>query len=741
MNLDQALQTFIAESRELLEEMENALLNVDLAGDQGEAINAIFRAAHTIKGSAGLFSLDHIVAFTHVVESLLDEIREGRLVLTDEMIVLLLSCCDFLMGMTDGLAAGVTEADPATAPTGAALVQQLRRLMGHDDEGGHGHGGAHAAAAGAAAQSTADLVHMHEPDLERIAAAGGGSGGDHWHISLRFGRPVLQNGMDPIAFLRYLAKLGTIVGIATIPDALPAAEEMDAELCYLGFEIAFDSTADKEAIEGVFEFVHDDCVIHILPPRSRISQYMDLIRALPEQQARLGDILIRCGSVTERELAAALEQQNESAPQQLGSILVGSGNVPPVVVEAALAKQKQVTEQKAQESRSIRVDSDKLDRLIDLVGELIIAGARANMIGLRIHNVELQECTSVLSGLVEDVRDAALELRMVKIGATFNRFQRVVHDVARELGKDIALAVNGEDAELDKTVVEKIGDPLMHLVRNAMDHGIESAELRAERGKPARGLITLNAFHESGSIVIEVSDDGGGLRKERILAKAIERGLIDPERKLSDGEIYNLIFEAGFSTAEKVTNLSGRGVGMDVVKRNITALRGSVDVSSREGEGTTVTVRLPLTLAIIDGFLVQVGGSVFVIPLDMIEECIEYAAEPGQDYCNLRGQVLPFIRLRELFRLSEAASTRRESIVVLKLGNQRAGLVVDTLLGEFQTVIKPLSQIFSTVRCISGSTILGSGEVALILDVAALLAVVGVKGGAAAPQLTAQLTA
>jgi len=462
---------------------------------------------------------------------------------------------------------------------------------------------------------------------------------------------------------------------------------------------------------------------------------VDLIRALPEQAARLGEILVRCGSITARELDEALKQQSSggdagdsgSAAQQIGSILMDRADVPPVVVEAALAKQKQVSEQKAQESRSIRIDSDKLDKLIDLVGELIIAGARTNMIGQSLHNAELLEATSVLSNLVEEVRDAALELRMVKIGATFNRFQRVVHDVARELGKDIGLIVDGEDAELDKTVVEKIGDPLMHLVRNAMDHGIEAADVRVAAGKPAKGMIKLNAFHESGSIVIEVSDDGGGLRKEKILAKAVERGLVEADRKLSDSEIYNLIFEAGFSTAEKITNLSGRGVGMDVVKRNITALRGSVDVSSKEGQGTTVSVRLPLTLAIIDGFMVGLGKSVFVIPLDMIEECIEYATEPGQDYCNLRGQVLPFIRLRELFRI-DGAATRRESIVVLKLGNLRAGLVVDTLLGEFQTVIKPLSPIFSEVKCISGSTILGSGEVALIVDVAALMHTVSGRG-------------
>ncbi len=728
MNLDQALQTFITESRELLADMEHALLNIDLAQDldgQGEAINAIFRAAHTIKGSAGLFSLDHMVAFTHVVESLLDAVRDARVVIDDDMVTLLLACCDHLSGMTDGLAAGRYEADPDTAPEGERLLLQLRRRMGVVDE----------PAQSLAVQPQSDL----NPDLERMAQATDAGESDYWHISLRFGPGVLQNGMDPIAFLRYLARLGRIAGMATVADALPADEEMDAELCYLGFEIAFDSTVDREAILGVFEFVQDDCEIRLVAPRGKVSEYVELIRALPENPARLGEMLVLCGSVTATELAAALSQQSQQAqqaqteaqanldpqdtqatPQRLGSILVAAGQVAPVVVEAALTRQKQVVEQKAQENRSIRVDSDKLDRLIDLVGELIIAGARTSVIGQRLHNAELLEATSTLSGLVEEVRDAALELRMVKIGATFNRFQRVVHDVARELGKDIGLAVDGEDAELDKTVVEKIGDPLMHLVRNAMDHGIEPAAVRIAAGKPARGMITLNAFHESGSIVIEVSDDGGGLRKEKILAKAIERGLVDPERKLTDAEIYNLIFEAGFSTAETITNLSGRGVGMDVVKRNITALRGSVDVRSTEGQGATVTVRLPLTLAIIDGFLVQVGSSVFVIPLDTIEECIEFAAEPGQDYSNLRGQVLPFIRLRSLFHIG-GAPTRRESIVVLRFGKVRAGLVVDTLLGEFQTVIKPLSPIFSEVRCISGSTILGSGDVALILDVGALL--------------------
>jgi two-component system chemotaxis sensor kinase CheA len=295
-----------------------------------------------------------------------------------------------------------------------------------------------------------------------------------------------------------------------------------------------------------------------------------------------------------------------------------------------------------------------------------------------------------------------------------------VHDVAREIGKDIGLIVSGEETELDKTVVERIADPLTHLVRNAIDHGIEAPEVRQARGKPAKGSVSLNAYHDSGSIVIEVSDDGGGLKRDKILAKAIERGLVEPGRTLSDGEIYGLVFEPGFSTADQITNLSGRGVGMDVVKRNITALRGSVDIRSEEGVGTTVSVRLPLTLAIIKGFLVGLGKSVFVVPLDMIEECLELCAEPGHDYTNLRGNVLPFIRLRELFAVQGAAG-QRENIVVVKHAGRKAGLVVDTLLGEFQTVIKPLSKMFSQVTCISGSSILGTGEVALILDVPALV--------------------
>ena len=704
MNLDQALQTFIVESRELLEDMETALLAVAQAEAKDEAVHAVFRAAHTIKGSAGLFGLDHIVNFTHVVESVLDQVRDAKVELSDELTSLLLACCDHIGALIDAVEAGQLDADAAMSERGAPLIEQLRRHLA-------------APAAPGALALTEDLPHAGA--IERIEGEAGKS--DHWHISLRFGRDVLRNGMDPLSFIRYLGTLGTVVSIVTLPDAMPVAEEMDPESCYLGFEIAFESDADKAVIENAFDFVRDDCRVRILAPHSRVSEYLRLIEELPEENTKLGEILVRCGSVTAHELDAALAAQSSAgAAQKIGTILVEQRAVQPAVVEAALAKQDKVKESKAQESRSIRVDADKLDYLINLVGELIIAGAGVDLIGRRAHLPDLRESIATLSGLVEAVRDSALQLRMVKIGATFNRFQRVVHDVAREIGKDIVLVVSGEDTELDKTVVEKLADPLTHLVRNAIDHGIEPAGLRAQRGKPAKGTVRLNAYHDSGSIVIEVSDDGGGLKRERILAKAVERGLVESGRALSDGEIYGLVFEPGFSTAEQVTNLSGRGVGMDVVKRNITALRGSVDIKSEDGVGTTVTVRLPLTLAIIDGFLVGLDNSTFVVPLDMVEECVEFSAEPGRDYTNLRGEVLPFVRLRELFEI-EGAAGRRENIVVVRHAGRKVGLVVDTLLGEFQTVIKPLGRVFSQVKCISGSTILGNGNVALILDVAALV--------------------
>ena len=541
MDLDEALQLFIVECRELLDDMESALLAVEQADDPSEMINAIFRAAHTIKGSSGLFGLDHIVAFTHATESVLDRVRAGKQPLNDKLIALLLACGDHIRQLIDGVAGGELGGSPELTQAGEPLVAQLKAYVAQPAAGS-----AQVAAHVARSASGVPLA-VPESDPENVKRIDARQvGADHWHISIRFGPDVLRNGMDPLSFIRYLTTLGHISAIATVADALPDAERMDPETCYLGFEIAFKGAVNKAQLEQVFEFVKDDCKLFILPPNSLISEYVNLIEAQKgDDAARLGEILIQCGSLTAHELDAALNAQADTPTTPIGTLLVNQGSVQPEVVEAALHKQKQIKDTVAAESRSIRVDADKLDQLINLVGELIIAGANVNMIAHRAKVNELEESASKLSALVEEVRDSALQLRMVKIGATFNRFQRVVHDMSRDLGKDIRLVINGEDTELDKTVVEKIGDPLMHLVRNAIDHGIEPADVRLARGKPEYGTLRLNAYHDSGAIVITVQDDGGGLKRDRILAKAIERGLVEPGHNLSDAEIYALVAVIG----------------------------------------------------------------------------------------------------------------------------------------------------------------------------------------------------
>jgi two-component system, chemotaxis family, sensor kinase CheA len=692
LDLDDALQTFIVESRELLQQMEEALLESEQRPNDAENINAIFRAAHTIKGSAGLFGLDHMVAFTHVAESVLDRVRNQEIRLDETLAAIFLEVSDHLSTLVNLLADNKLP-DAATNAVGDAIVAQLERYLGNAPGAGHDE----------------SIVAVASTPNEGVAAG-------HWHISLRFGPDVLRHGMDPISILRYLGTLGQITSLRTLSDDVPQLADIDPESCYLGFELAFRSEADQTTIDGAFDFIREDCLIHLLPPHAPLADYRRLLAEL-SKDAALADILLACGSLNTAELAQL--QAPEEAPQMDVS---GPSKRPPAEVSSEPTNGR---DNKSNEASLIRVDASKLDQLINLVGELIIAGAGANLVARAHKSPQLIEATNVLSRLVEDVRDSALNLRMVQIGATFNRFRRVVRDVSKEIGKDIELEILGGDTELDKTVVEKIGDPLTHIVRNAMDHGIEPAESRLAAGKPATGNLRLNAFHESGSIVIEVSDDGGGLKKERILQKAIERGLVAEGTVLSDKEIFNLVFEPGFSTAEQVSKLSGRGVGMDVVKRNIQALRGTVDIASVEGEGTTVRIRLPLTLAIIDGFLVGVGASAYVLPLDMVVECIELPATQqasnGQpDYLNLRGGVLPFVRLREMFEV-DAPPPIRENVVVVQYAGQSAGLVVDRLMGEFQTVIKPLGKVFSQIRGIGGSTILGSGDVALILDIPSLI--------------------
>ncbi|TKK30431.1 chemotaxis protein CheA [Pseudomonas sp. CFBP13528] len=655
INLDQAQQTFIVEARELLQAMEQSLLQLESEPGDQDAIGAIFRAAHTIKGSAGLFGLASIVGFTHIVEDVLDRLREGDVAVDGALIALLLKCGDHMLELVEVVANRGEVPTPAALERGEALREALSAYQ--------------PMRTAIASVQTAEVADDAAVDVL-------------WHISLRFGVDVFRNGMDPLSFLRYLETLGQVMQVITLTDSIPPMDSWDPESCYLGFEIDLRSTASHAALNDVFDFVRDDCEVHI-----------SAVEEAPDSTA-----VVAGDQVTQAEQGLVAATPQRSAP---------------------------ASEAKPRDGNYVRVNADKLDELINLVGELVIASAGSSLLARSCNNDPLQEATSTVSGLVEEILDGALHLRMIPIGDTFNRFRRVVRDISQELGKDIELNISGADTELDKTVVEKIGDPLMHLLRNAMDHGIESADARQAAGKPTKGHLSLNAYHDSGSIVIEIADDGAGLNRERILQKAQERGLVASGAVLTDQEIYNLIFEAGFSTAEAVTNLSGRGVGMDVVKRNITLLRGTVDLDSRPGEGTVVRIRLPLTLAIINGFLVGIDQSTYVIPLDMVQECIELGERQRQSsrddgYLDLRGEVLPLVDLREHFS-HEGPAARRQNVVVVRYAEHKAGLVVDDLLGEFQTVIKPLGKLFGALRGISGSTILGSGAVALILDVPALL--------------------
>jgi two-component system chemotaxis sensor kinase CheA len=727
--MDAALQTFFIEAHEMQEQMESLLLQFENGEGQSDpdSLNAIFRAAHTIKGAAGIFGLHDIVAFTHVVESVLDTLREGKQSLDSALMSLLLRCCDHMGVLVaraeqnpDGALDG-DEEQTAIVEHGEHLLAQLQQYLGPVAEQPQARSELPLARFTRHLESTAASPNG---EVERLA---GEVDNDDWHIFVRFGENTFRDGMDPLSFILFLKKLGRINHIAPLAERLPPLSEFNPESCYFAFEIQIDSNASRQDIEDVFEFMREDGELHILPPHSALGDYLALIDAMPSIDLRLGEMLIECGAVTEAELARALLKQKETAGNKpLGEILAESNMRLSPVLEAALHKQNQIREHVVREQKTLRVDADKLDLLINYVGELVTAGAGTLMLAECFGNSDMLESVTRLNSLLEEVRDAALKLRMVPIGATFGKFQRVVRDIAQDLGKDVELVIHGADTELDKSVVEKIGDPLMHLVRNALDHGIEAPAVRIDSGKTARGQLLLNAYHDSGNIVIEVSDDGKGIDPEVIRRKAIEKGLISEESVLSRSELLNLIFEPGFSTAVEVSNLSGRGVGMDVVRRNITELHGQVTIHSEPGQGSSIRVVLPLTLAIIDGFLIGIGDDAFVIPLELVQECVEldrgHLHEDGDaPYINLRGDVLPLINLRQHFELG-GATPARQSVVVVRAGNQLAGLVVDRLMGEFQTVIKPLGKVFGRVSGLSGSTILGSGRVALILDIQGLVA-------------------
>jgi len=571
MSRDPALDTFLAEGAELLSAMESVLLRCEQGSADAETINELFRAAHTIKGSAGLFGLDAIVAFTHVVESVLDRARSESLPISAAAAAILLECTDHIAQLVEAVAAGEQGEDPALTKAGAKVLKRLAKETGYAPARKATKGQPVAAAAAKTESYSAD-----SDDQQRAA-------GETWHVSVRFGESVLKNGMDPLSFIRYLTTLGTIVGIVIVDDALPPLAQFDAENSYLGFEMAFKTDTDKAKIEAAFEFVRDDCTLHVLPPHSPIADFAALFRNGKESIQRMAEFLGQCGSLTALEVQVCLSMQEGGDELASAQATEDTSSEAAAAAKAGKDEPRAPKEAKSPDNRSIRVDGDKLDKLIDWIGELIIAGAATGSIARQAGLPVLNESAQQLARIVGEIRDQALKLRMVQIGSTFSRFHRVVRDVARETGKDINLEIGGGETELDRTLVEGIADPLTHLVRNAIDHGIETPEVRQSRGKAATGTVKLNAYHDAGSVVIEVADDGGGLKRDRIVQKATERGLITAGQVLTDEQVFSLIFEPGFSTAEQVTNLSGRGVGMDVVKRNITALRGTVEVRSESG--------------------------------------------------------------------------------------------------------------------------------------------------------------
>ncbi|MFD2645787.1 chemotaxis protein CheA [Pseudomonas japonica] len=640
----QLLQGFLEEARDLLKEAEDNLLRLEQTSDDGEAINALFRAVHTLKGSAGIFSLEPLVALAHQLENQLMGVRDGQRQLTPALVSLMLQCMDELNGMVESI-------DPRHGSLAPHTPRQSELLLAL--------GGTVADSGEAVAQVTEAAGEINE-----------------WFLSIRFDNELLRNGFEPSSFLRYLDRLGRIESLQTLAWAVPDLHGLDAEACYLGYELTLRSTASREELLDVFALAEDFCTLRL--------------------QMR----------------------EDDDTPPPVSEILETQTLAPVAQAPATAASSEP---RNAPGSSMVKVAAHKLDELINLVGELVISTAGAHMQSLRSGSTACIESVQAVQQHVEQIRERALKLRMVEIGETFNRFHRVVRDVSQALNKQIQLSLSGSDTELDKTLIDRIADPLVHLVRNAIDHGIEPADERRAAGKPEQGSLRLNAFHDSGMIVLEVSDDGRGLDTARIREKAIARGMLDPDAPLSDQDIHLLIFEPGFSTAEAVSNLSGRGVGMDVVRSAIDELRGIIEIESQPGQGCTFRIRLPLTLAIIDGFLVSIGGDHFVIPLDMVTECMEERADAldAGGHLNLRGKPLPSVDLGRHFGLRGDPCARR-NIVVVSQGRQQAGLIVEQLLGELQTVIKPLGQMFQHLSGISGSTILGSGQVALILDIPSL---------------------
>jgi len=665
------LDGYKAENDELLQKMEDALMEIQENGMDDENINAVFRAAHTIKGSSGMFGIDYIVEFTHIAENLLDKIRNHKIKIDDEIIQLLLSCkdqmqtlIDFVMNDPEG------EPDKEIQNTSQKLINELQVYL----DGGN-----------------TTKIDKVKKEIEVIP-----SNKNKFQVKVNFGSDTFNHGFDTYTFINYLQELGKIKNIQTDTDSIPLFSDLNPLECYMSYIIDLHSDEEIATIEAAFDFVKDSSTILI----TNLSTSAEDVK--PEKESKI--------------LEENIKKEKETKVDDKVKNKIQKTKKSPSAVK---------------QTNFIRIEASKVDNLINLIGEMVISNASVMQKASDFKDSELIESVSTVTRMLEEVRENAMQIRMVPIGETFNKFKRIVHDTANKVGKKVDLVINGGDTELDKTVIEKIADPLVHLIRNSVDHGIETPESREEFNKSKTGVLELNAYHDAGSIAIEIVDDGKGLDADLLLQKGIEKGLVNEGDELSEKEIFDLILQPGFSMAKQVSDISGRGVGMDVVKRNISELHGSIEISSQKSKGTKITIRLPLTLAIIDGFLTKVGDTYIIIPLDMLVECIELnkntkAQMHNNNYINLRGRVLPLLNIGDYFNIAKS-DTSRSNVIVIQYGGQRMGIIVDELLGELQTVIKPMGRLFKELKYFSGSTILGSGEVALIMDIPIMLSMMESK--------------
>ncbi|MDH4275103.1 MAG: chemotaxis protein CheA [Gammaproteobacteria bacterium] len=695
VDVTQFFQTFFEESFEGLAAMESALLNLDVGAADNEKINSIFRAAHSIKGGAATFGFTAVAEFTHLVETLMDQMRSGERFVTQPDVEILLHSVDCMRAMLDATRDG-TALDQDQI---AAVTQELQNALKNS------HSGTAAESAGVSAAKSPTPNAVSIPSTAALPGI--------WKIHFTPLAHLLKTGNDPVRMFRELTSLGNFKSV--IDDRnLPAFEDMVPDLAYLEWDITLEGSIERNAISEVFEWVDGDCELTITAPAQE--------NAIPSS-----------GSQPANDSPAI-------AAQPLKTTSPASNHTPATAVGAPHPKE---TERRSgttstAETSSIRVSIDKIDALVNMVGELVITQSMLGQLG---KDFDMSRIDKLIDGLTQlerntrELQENVMRIRMLPISFVFSRFPRMVRDLSQKLDKKIELKLSGEQTELDKTVMEKIGDPLVHLVRNSVDHGVETPDKRLAAGKPESGVIQLDAYHQGGNIVIQISDDGAGINTEKVLAKARKAGLIKDEETPSHERIVDLIFEPGLSTAEVVSDVSGRGVGMDVVRRNIQELGGTIEVQSVSGKGSKFTIRLPLTLAILDGQLVRVGDQTFIVPLVSIVESLQVKKElvnrvAGKaEVFKLRNEYISVIRLYEMFSVPPENTSLEDGLLVVVEGDGiRAGLFVDDLLGQQQVVIKSLETNYKRIEGISGATILGDGHVALILDVSGLVKLAKTQG-------------